>query len=84
MDFILTVTIICATVSNCVEWIPSGDSILGKIAIASKQYELEDTVLVVEQPAYTFDPATRYPGMLQAFLDASEGQRADIVSDMYS
>ena len=60
------------------EVVDSGDQGMGRIAIASRDFEAGERVLV-ESPAYVLDPTTGNPGMLQAFLEASEARRNDIL-----
>lgn len=63
------------------EVIESGEEILGRIAVASRNYAMGDTFLV-EAPTYVFDPQQGVSGMIQNYLDSSEDERSQIL-DMY-
>jgi len=63
------------------EVVDSGDAVLGRIAIATNDYERGERVLV-EPPTYLFDPQEAYLGMMKAFVGISEAAREETL-DMY-
>mmetsp|Transcript_29696 Transcript_29696/g.71489 ORF Transcript_29696/g.71489 Transcript_29696/m.71489 type:complete len:555 (+) Transcript_29696:159-1823(+) len=63
------------------EIVHSGDVTLGRIAVATKDYQPGDLVLV-EPPTFVVDEQSGYPGMFDTFLRCSPEDQAAIL-DMY-
>lgn len=62
--------------------VDSGDVVLGRISIASRDYRVGDLVLV-EPPLLVFDPSYGYGGMFSAYMECSHSQRQQVM-DFFS